>query len=108
MIRLKLNDMKDLKDQLIEKQKEYIAYLRTSFWSSYKIAIYECEIDELEKQIKEQEAQEKVLEVTDEMIEKAAEDYAGREDSSRKQFIDAEAYDGYVEGAKAMRDGKIK
>ena len=52
--------------------------------------------------------QAKLAEVTDEDIEAWAEEYAGREDSSRKQFIDWEAYDGFVAGAKSLRDGKIK
>jgi len=92
--------MKDLKDQLIEKLKEYTAYLRKSFWSSYKIARYECEIDELEKQIKKQEAQEKEPEVIDEIIKRWA--------KTRNEWPSCMYYDGLIEGAKAMRDGKIK
>ena len=45
---------------------------------------------------------------TEEEIEAWAEDYAGREDSNRQKFIDAEAFGGYVAGANLMKDEIIR
>ena len=46
--------------------------------------------------------------VSDEMIEKEANNLGGREDSNKQKYVDAEYYDGFVAGAKAHRDNLIK
>jgi hypothetical protein len=100
----------DKRDELIVKLEELI-----KLWENLSIMNGSIgyiaglnKIDELQLIISTLKDEIEKENISDADIEAWAEDYAGREDSNRQKFIDEEAFDGFVEGAKSMRDGLIK
>jgi hypothetical protein len=96
----------NIKDKIILKQDEYIRYLKRAIHSESIIDnitagardIYDFKLIELKSQDKE---------VTDEDIEKAAEDHAFFIGVSGPNINIAKQVS-FIQGAKSMRDGEIK